>query len=194
MPRGSFVILVALGIDGLQLSLMLALMGVVSTVSLIPFVGALAAPTGVIIGLTINICISLTAGPALLVLLKLSGIFYPSKLWPAFIKVVPFVNGFVPAWTIATVRCVMHRYRQDHGKSLLSAVSQRIRSANPADPRVSRLAKATYAAGVMEAREQPMKKAGEKPEAGARSPIALKSFDGIRKPAATTPASAPTYA
>ena len=186
MLRGTLLILVALFIDGLQLSLMLGLMGIVSTVSLIPFVGAAAGPIGFILGLVINICISLTAGPALLLALGLTGMFYPSKLLPAAIKIIPFVN-MAPVWTIAVARCVFQKFKEQKGMSVVAAVKQRIANKNPHDARIPRLAKATFAAQVIDMHGRELRAPQAPLDTARHSPAGLKSFDGIR-------AKNPTYA
>lgn len=182
MAKGATALFVALAIDGLQALVSLGLSGLVLGASLIPVLGAAAAPVGVILGIVINICISLTMGSALVfVVLPLCGLWYPSKMLPAFLEVVPGINN-LPVWTIGVARCVLHKYKEEKGMSLFSAVSNKIRSKNPNDARIPRLAKAVFAAHVigMPEREAPARQPADK----AQRSVTLKNFDGIRKASA----------
>lgn len=180
MAKGATALFVALALDGLQALISLGLAGVIVSTSIIPIVGAAAAPLGVVLGIIINACISLTMGSALVfVVLPLCGLWYPSKMLPAFLEVVPGINN-LPVWTIGVVQCILHKYKEEKGMSLFSTMSNKIRSKNPDDARMPRLAKAVFAARILNMPEQEVPQ--KQPiDSAQRSAVTLRNFDGIRK-------------
>ncbi len=191
MLKGAGFLLFALFIDGLQAMLSLALMGVLAGVSLIPFIGiaigATAGPIGIVLGTAISICLSITMGGGLIAALAFNGMFYPSKMLPAFAELVPGVSN-APVWTIVVVRCMMQKYKEEHGGSLFSkktaVTMQEQGSAQP-----SRTAPAV--AGLRAQRQMPGAPAAERQE--GRTPGALKNMDGIRRPSNDNQALRPSY-
>lgn len=185
MLKGAGLLLFALFIDGLQAMISLALAGVLSGVSLIPFIGvfigATAGPIGIVLGTAVSICLSITMGGGLIAALAFNGMFYPQKLVPAFFELVPGLNNG-PVWTVVVVRCMMQNYKDEHGMSFFSKKKKTFTQAFAASstPAVqatqvqtrSRTAGATPNAPLAQRQE-------------GRGPT-LKAFDGIRKPANDT--------
>ncbi|MBP7770508.1 MAG: hypothetical protein KA066_01190 [Candidatus Pacebacteria bacterium] len=182
MLKGAGLLLFALFIDGLQAMISLTLFGVLSGVSLIPFIGvaisATAGPIGVILGTVVSICISITMGGGLIAALALNGMFYPSKLIPAFAELIPGLNNG-PLWTVVVVRSMMQKYKEEHGKSFFK------RKSRAAAQEVS-LAGAARTNTAPPSRTSPNRQAGSAapmPRQEGRAPMpALKSLDGIRRP------------
>ncbi len=195
MLKGAGLLLFALFIDGLQAMISLTLFGVLSGVSLIPFIGvaisATSGPIGVVLGTVVSICISITMGGGLIAALALNGMFYPSKLIPAFAELIPGLNNG-PLWTVVVMRSMMQKYKEEHGKSFFKrksrATAQEVSVAgaartNAAPPRTSSNRQAGSAA--------PMPR-----QEGRVSMPTLKSLDGIRRPTPTNdniPLQRPTY-
>lgn len=116
MLKGAGLLLFALFIDGLQAMISLALVGALSGVALIPFIGiaigAIAGPIGMLLGAVMSICISITMGGGLIAALAFSGMFYPSKIIPALFELVPGLNTG-PVWTFIVIRCMWEHARKN---------------------------------------------------------------------------------
>ncbi len=192
MLKGAGFLLFALFIDGLQAMLSLALTGVLAGVSLIPFigqaVGAAAGPIGLVLGAAISICLSITMGGGLIAALALNGMFYPNKIIPAFAELMPGINNG-PVWTIVVVRCMMQKYKEEHGRSVFSrkgeaSVQEQV-SAQPG----CIVHSTHYTRPTTQASGAPVAQRQE-----GRAPGALKSLDGIRRPANDNqPLKTPSY-
>lgn len=195
MLKGAGLLLFALFIDGLQAMISLALFGVLSSVSLIPFVGvalgATAGPIGAILGTAVSICLSITMGGGLIAALAFNGMYYPSKLMPAFAELIPGLNNG-PLWTVVVVRSMMQKYKEEHGRSLFKKKNR------------AAAQEVSFAGGTrLHAAPRPLRPNGQTGSAAAvpkqegRAPVqTLKSLDGIRRPTPTNdniPMQRPTY-
>ena len=178
------LIIAAALIEFLQICLLLGLMGVVSMASLVPVVGLAAIPIGSILGMVITTCLSFMAAAFILPLVAHYGFWYTSKLWPVGIKVIPFVGGFVPTITIAVTRCVLQKFKDEHGMSLRGALKQRMgmqKPNAPASPVGARLA--ARVGGLPFHREVGAQAPLARTAPPTRAPLQTKSFDGIRRAA-----------
>ena len=84
MPKGLWLLIPAIFIDGLQFALSMA---------------TLIIPGGLFIGMALSVCLSITVGGGLIVAAIFSGVF-SVRLLTALLEVVPGVNIF-PVWTLA---------------------------------------------------------------------------------------------
>ncbi len=95
------------------------LLGLLGSIPLIN--GALAVatmPVGVILGFAISICVSMTFGAGLVMLLILTGMFYPKYLSGGITELIPGVNC-MPFWTALTLASVIRKYGDEKKKLLL---------------------------------------------------------------------------
>jgi len=83
--------------------------GILGFLGSIPLInGALATvtiPLGIVIGLAINMTLSLVLGGALVFLLMLWGLNPLQKLWWSGAELIPGINN-VPCWTFFTISCI----------------------------------------------------------------------------------------
>ncbi len=80
---------------------------------------AAAAPIGLALGYIISFCLGLGGGAILFVLLKYSGIFYPSRFFGGvFGEIFPGLN-WLPFWTGTVVFCILKKRREE--KEVLAA-------------------------------------------------------------------------
>lgn len=80
-------------------------------------VGSLASlfgvPLGVALGFALEICISLTFGFGLIVLLYMSGLYSNTRMASAgFVEIIPALNS-LPAWTLMVVLCLLKKYTEE---------------------------------------------------------------------------------
>jgi hypothetical protein len=118
----------AIFIDGLQAGISFALAGIFATPALIPVVGTLAAavtvPLGLLLGLVINMSLSLTMGVGLIFLVHM---FFPKSSWwkwGGFIgDTIPGLNNF-PFWTLMVIRAWWEQASYEKkGLGLVTAVA-----------------------------------------------------------------------
>ena len=96
--RGTLLIAFAVVTDILQGFFALAFI----VMGAIPGVGIVTVP----LGAGIDVTISITFGGALILMLVLSGMFYPGTILAAFVgESIPFLN-VLPGWTLMAWRCV----------------------------------------------------------------------------------------
>ena len=158
----------------------LSLFGIITTVSFIPVVGWFVGPAvqsvGLVLGMVISMCLSITMGGALMVALALNGMFYWSKLIPAFAELIPGINNG-PVWTIVVVRCMMKNYKDEHGVSMFGRKKTAISADGQDQPK--RFSPTAVAARYVRRKQAailaPIKEKQDRP-----APAALKNFDGIR--------------
>lgn len=79
------------------------------------FLAPATVPIAVGIGFAISVSVAITMGSALLLMLKLVGMFYPKLLWGALAEAIPG-GGYLPFWT-GLVIASMLMYRKEHAKS-----------------------------------------------------------------------------
>jgi hypothetical protein len=100
------------------------LLGLVGSIPLINGVLAtVTMPVGVILGFAISVCLSLTLGAGLIMLLIIYGMFYPKYLMPGGIS--ELIPGFdlIPGWTALTILCVLRKIRDEKTAQLKTAAS-----------------------------------------------------------------------
>ncbi|HEV8666377.1 MAG TPA: hypothetical protein VN665_00830 [Candidatus Paceibacterota bacterium] len=79
--------------------------------------GALAStfgiPFGSMLGLMLDICISLTLGSGLIFLLAISGMFYPKYVWTG--GIFEMMPGFdiLPGWTVMVILCLLQKKKEE---------------------------------------------------------------------------------
>ena len=85
---------------------------------------AAAAPVGLALGDIISFCLGLGGGAILFVLLKYSGIFYPSRFFGGvFGEVFPGLN-WLPFWTGTVVFCILKKRREEKEALAASSAAQ----------------------------------------------------------------------
>ena len=68
---------------------------------------------GIGIGIAINVCLSITMGAGLIVLLRLSHMYYPLGVWATFItEAIPGLDN-LPGWTFLVLSCVIRKFSED---------------------------------------------------------------------------------
>jgi hypothetical protein len=100
------------------------LLGLVGSVPLINGVLAtVTMPVGIILGFAISVCLSLTLGAGLIMLLIIYGMFYPKYLMPGGIS--ELIPGFdlVPGWTALTILCVLRKVKDEKAAQLKASLS-----------------------------------------------------------------------
>ncbi|MBX4192465.1 hypothetical protein KW798_03195, partial [Candidatus Parcubacteria bacterium] len=108
----------AIFLDGLQAGLSFALAGLFASPGVIPFVGPLIAavsiPFGIALGFIINICLSLTMGSGLLLLLvHLCGFKSLQKyIFGSIGDLIPGLNN-LPFWTLLTIGVCWNHAKQN---------------------------------------------------------------------------------
>ncbi len=180
MLKGAGLLLFALFIDGLQAMISLALFGVISGVSIIPvvgtIVGAVAGPIGLALGMAISVCLSITMGGGLIAALAFNGMFYPSKIIPAFFELVPGLNNG-PVWTFVVLRCMWQHAREHKSTRQGVGVLKLATAALPAAQRVIGMNTATTRMrGVPQTQQVPQSGKDLVRAALTQRP----AFDGIR--------------
>ncbi len=193
MIRGIPLILIALLIDFFQAGLSAGIIGASSLVSWIPIVGQLATTGGTVLSIAINVCISLTFGSFLVILMIFSGMF-SLRILPAFLEVLPGFSIF-PAWTAATVYCVLKKSGIPLTRSTVSKTAGLLaKQLGSNSPSTGRLGTATAAASSRyiteeepRAAQEPMVEEGKVSlsERAGRVSSELRNIDGIRKVAAS---------
>lgn len=114
--RGMGLIVFALFLDGFQAAITLSLSGMFFALGLIPFIGVVVGPIGIVLGFVISTCLSLVAGAALVTLLLLNGMFYPRFLLPGGItELIPGLN-LLPTWTTVAILSVIQKNKEEGGK------------------------------------------------------------------------------
>ena len=169
----------ALFIDGLQAMLSLALLGVVTGISLIPGAVFVAQPVGLVLGAVISLCLSITMGGALMVALALNGMFFWNKVIPAFAELIPGIsNG--PVWTFVVIRCMWQHARENKSTRKGIGVLKLATASLPAVQKITRIKTAANNMRVRRAAPQ----AGQIPESGkdlVRIALTQRpAFDGIK--------------
>lgn len=173
---GPLLLVFALFIDGLQALISLALFGVVSGVSIIPFVAVAAGPIGAVLGYAISVCLSISMGGALLVALAMNGLFYPTKLLPAFAELLPGINNG-PVWTVVVVRSLMQKRKEERSTDTASINEPTVEES--AQPGANRFSSAATVSRMWRAHQVPLAAATlGQPKQESRTP--LKSFEGIK--------------
>lgn len=152
MPKGSWLIIFALAIDGLQAAFSLSLLGIGSAVGLIPGVAFASMPLAIALGMVINICISLTMGTALAIGMAFNGMF-SLRLGAAFFEVVPGLNN-LPVWTIAVLLCIFKKYKEDKAHSIIHATATNTDEYGTTQKERERLGKAVFATRVIQTPER----------------------------------------
>jgi hypothetical protein len=72
-------------------------------------------PIGLAIGFAVSICLSMTFGAGLIMLLLLNGMYYPKFLLPG--GIAELIPGFdlIPSWTAMTILCVLQKSKEESG-------------------------------------------------------------------------------
>jgi len=118
------------------------------------FAGAaagVAAPVGMALGYIISFCLGLGGGAILFVLLKYSGIFYPSRFFGGvFGEVFPGLN-WLPFWTGTVVFCILKKRREEKEALAASTTTQQplVVANDNTPPRFADIRPARIAAGVL---------------------------------------------
>lgn len=149
MPKGMWIIAIALFIDLLQGGISLALLGITTPLSaalgLIPIVGTLAAGAvgvgGIVLGFVINFSLSMVALVVVTLSLALAGMG-TWRVFPALLgESVPFFNN-LPVWTSVAVWAVYKKHKEDKA---VAAKIVRGAATMAKEPAVSRAAAAQQA-------------------------------------------------
>lgn len=117
MIRYGILLLLALVTDGLQALLSAGLAAVVTSISAIPVLGQAGAPvvvpTGILISFATDVCISLTFGAGLLLLLAYNGMFYYGPtLGSGVVELIPGID-VVPGWTLLAITCIVRKLGEE---------------------------------------------------------------------------------
>lgn len=127
--RGMGLIVFALFLDGFQAAITLSFTGIFLALGVIPFVGVVVGPLGIVVGFVISTCLSLVMGAALVTLLLLNGMFYPRFLLPGGItELIPALN-LLPTWTTVTILSIIQKNKEEGGKvgaaaSIVTAIAK----------------------------------------------------------------------
>ncbi len=80
-------------------------------------------PVGLMLGFAISICLSVTLGAGLIMLLILCNMFYPKYLLPG--GVAELMPGFdlIPGWTAMTIMCVLQKVKDEKRGGTVGAVA-----------------------------------------------------------------------
>lgn len=96
----------ACGVGGLVFGLLGSVLDVAAPIT---------EPIGLVIGFAVSICLSMTLGAGLIMLLILSGMYYPKFMLPG--GVAELIPGFdlIPSWTAMTILCVLQKNKEEGG-------------------------------------------------------------------------------
>lgn len=154
------------------------------------FLAPATVPIAVGIGFAISVCLSMTWGSAIIMLLVFNGAFYPKLLWGMLVEVTPGA-GYLPFWTGLVWFSILESGKKAGGKrAILPAIAGIALSPQSA------LGKATAAVGAANRFAWPStgpQESENSPAGASRLPLSAKSFEGVRPPQAANDTT-PTYA
>lgn len=119
------VILLGLGIDGMQALISLGLTGLGSAATAATFglAGPVVLPLTTVIGFVVAITISATFGSGLLLVLAHNGMFYPKFAFSGgATELMPGID-IIPAWTLTAILSVAQKVKDEKKKELATASS-----------------------------------------------------------------------
>jgi hypothetical protein len=75
---------------------------------------ALGIPLGVGLAFVSSVCIGITMGGGLIILLSIFGMYYPGYMWPTFIgEAMPGLD-VIPGWTFLAIMCVLKKNAEEN--------------------------------------------------------------------------------
>lgn len=117
MPKGIFLVIPALFVDGLQILLSIGLVPIFAAPGALPVIGpalaSVSVPAGILLGFALSFAISITFGAGILTLLALNDMFYPRYLVSSFGEIMPAINN-LPFWTALVLLSVFRKSREEH--------------------------------------------------------------------------------